>query len=126
MNCDSASWIFTSLPNSVGFTFLPLRIASVCDSNTLSTLPGMMRVALQHAGTRLLQHAPGQRAHVLDLLAQSLHPLTPAGRPRLHPPPRPPHRRAAQRPPAPVGPLHCRERFFKPAFPSSPHLRLSA
>ncbi|MBI4519884.1 MAG: hypothetical protein HY701_03545 [Gemmatimonadetes bacterium] len=30
----------TSFPNSVGFTSFPFRIASVCGSKTLRTLPG--------------------------------------------------------------------------------------
>src|SRR2546426_10641992 len=122
MNCDSASWIFTSLPNSVGFTFLPLRIASVCDSNTLSTLPGMMRVALQHAGTRLLQHAPGQRAHVLDLLAQSLHPLTPAGRQPLRPPLRLPHRLTGLAPHGARGPPQLTGKVFPSCLPFTSQL----
>src|SRR5437762_6441430 len=81
MNCDSASWIFTSLPNSVGFTFFPITNGLRVSFEHTEHLVGMMGVALQHPGARLLQHAPGQRAHVLHLRAQSLHLLTPAAWP---------------------------------------------
>src|SRR5207245_1939891 len=40
MNCASASWIFTSRPNSVGLASLPFRMISVCGSKRLTTLPG--------------------------------------------------------------------------------------
>src|SRR2546426_935115 len=40
MTWFSASWIFTSLPNSVSLLALPLRIASVCGSTRLRTLSG--------------------------------------------------------------------------------------
>src|SRR3989304_1194326 len=39
MNWASASWSLTSLPNSVGFAALPLRIASVWGSKGLRSLP---------------------------------------------------------------------------------------
>src|SRR5260370_31202650 len=36
----SASWILTSLPNSLGLLAFPLRIISVCGSNTLTIFSG--------------------------------------------------------------------------------------
>src|SRR5262245_53845939 len=60
MTCASASWIFTSRPNSVGLFSFPLRMMSVCGSNRLTTLPGVMRVPAEHAGPRLRQDLPDE------------------------------------------------------------------
>src|SRR5215472_4563101 len=60
MNWASASWIFTSFPNSVGFVALPLRMASVWGSKTLSTLSGyclsgLLRTIQPVVGSRCVQ-----------------------------------------------------------------------
>ena len=69
MNWPSASWILTSLPNSVGLAALPLRISSVDGSNRLKILPGVRVSPRKMRALGLLRHLLDERNHGLELLS---------------------------------------------------------
>jgi hypothetical protein len=72
MNYASASWIVTRVPNSVGFTALPLRIASVGGFDEAEPLVRVVGVAGQDPGPRLGEGPPDQASGLPELLRQAL------------------------------------------------------